>query len=152
MTTNFLNYAMQKTAAGAGAGAGAGRAKDWLDMAQQGTKTMASTIGLGTLAAFGTKAVIDKIKNDHNRKAVIEDLMQNDPVISQADKDEVLQYYISIYQHAPKLSRDKNVVRDLLHNALRFGRMDLQTLQTLIKTEKDLDSSSSTPQIGSLLK
>lgn len=94
--------------------------------------------GITSLAGMGISALLSKIQNDVRRKAIIEDLYMNDPLISQAPKDEVLQYYATIYNLAPKVSLEKNVVKELLQNFIKFGRVDVNTAKTLVDTEKGM--------------
>lgn len=131
-----LKYAIEKTAAPYG-----------LDTSKLETAGKAfSAVGKGlagaSLGYFAFKQIKDKIQNDTRRKALIEDLHMNDPIISQADKDEVLQYYATIYQIAPKLSLEKNTVKELLQNFIKFDRVDIQTIKSLADTEKSMAQGS----------
>ncbi|MFP4019425.1 MAG: hypothetical protein ACLFUH_09270 [Bacteroidales bacterium] len=82
-----------------------------------------------------------KIQNEPRRKAILEDLQMNDPVISEEDPEKVLEYYATIYNFAPDLTLDKSAVKELLQHFVRFGRVDLQTLKTLADTEKSIKQS-----------
>ena len=93
--------------------------------------------GAGGLAM---KRIFDKINNDTRRKALIEDLANNDPLLKDIDKATVMQWYASIYRVAPSLSMDKSTVREVLHTFARFGRVDMQTLKMLSETEKNISS------------
>jgi len=94
-----------------------------------------ATIGIASLTTFGLKAIINKIQNDTRRKALIEDLMSTDPIIKEADSTKVLEYYATIYNLAPTVSKEKPVVRELLQHFVRFGHIDLATIKTLTDTE-----------------
>jgi hypothetical protein len=83
----------------------------------------------------------NKIQNDTRRKALIEDLYSTDPIIKNADRDDVIEYYSTIFSVAPSISLDKNVVRELLQNFIKFGRVDIQTIKTLADTEKSMKQS-----------
>ena len=63
-------------------------------------------------------------------------------VIKSAPKDEVLAYYATIYNTAPTVSLDKNAVRELLHNFIKFGRVDINTIKTLAETENKMRSNT----------
>ena len=99
--------------------------------------------GLGILAAgsYALSKIKTKIQNEPRRKAIVEDLASNDPIIKEADKDQVLQYYATIYNIAPTVSLDKNAVREILQGFVRFGRVDVQTLKTLAETERLIHQS-----------
>lgn len=103
-----------------------------------GTKAMMSGLGMVAL-----KKAIDKIRNDINRKALIEQLMEEDPVLKQEDPEKILEYYATINMFAPHVSKDKNVVRELLTNFVRFGRVDFATIEALVKTEDKLKGGKS---------
>ena len=87
----------------------------------------------------------NKLQNDTRRKAIIEDLYQNDPIIKNADREEVIQYYATIMSIAPSVSLDKNIVRELMQNFVKFGRVDIQTIKTLSETERSISQSKSLP-------
>lgn len=113
---------------------GPSRAKNMGDIA----KTVTFTGSAATLPYIAINHLKKQIQNDTRRKALIEDLYMNDPVISQADREEVIEYYATILSVAPSISLDKNVVRELLQNFIKFGRVDLQTIKTLADTEKTM--------------
>lgn len=91
-----------------------------------------------TGGAYAVSRVVGKIMNDHNRKAMIEQLMTEDPYLKNIDKEELLNNYATIYMFAPEISKDKNVVRELLTQFSKFGRVDTHTLNTLVNTEDKL--------------
>jgi hypothetical protein len=93
---------------------------------------------LGTVGVSIYNSLKNKIQNDLRRKTLIEDLLQNDPIIKAADKDKVMEYYATIYHVAPHISADKNTVRDLLHNFLTFDKVDLNSIKTLADAEKSI--------------
>lgn len=70
------------------------------------------------------------------QQQVITKLLNTDPILKNADRESVLSYYKTICNMAPKVSQDENVVKDLLHNFVKFGRIDLQSLKLLTDTEK----------------
>lgn len=106
----------------------------------------ALTLAVGAAIPLMTiNSMKNKIQNDTRRKALIEDLYQNDPIIKNADREEVIQYYATIFSIAPSVSLDKNVVRELLQNFIKFGRVDIQTIKTLAETERSISQSKSLP-------
>jgi len=87
--------------------------------------------------------VYNDIKNDYRRKALLKDLHDNDPVLKEVPEDTILEWYATIYNFAPRLSLDKNAVRELLQTFTRFGRVDLNTLQSIAKTEESMAKARS---------
>jgi len=105
-------------------------------------KTMATMVGATALPLMAINRLKKKIQNDTRRKALIEDLYMNDPIIKDAEREDVLQYYATIYSVAPSVSLDKNVVRELLQNFVKFGRVDIQTIKTLAETEEKMSKGN----------
>ncbi len=89
----------------------------------------------GAIASHAISKAVRGIQNNIRKKAIIEDLMMTDPVIKNADKAEVLQYYAMIDHISPKLSLEKPIVKELLQNFIRFGRVDINTVKMLAETE-----------------
>jgi len=83
-----------------------------------------------------------KLKNDIQRKSMLEDLHLNDPVLSRLDKAQLLEWYLTIMHFAPRTSLDKTAVREVLHNFARFGKADFQTLSMLAETEKNIEAAN----------
>jgi hypothetical protein len=144
-----LQFAFRKTAGlisgiaggfgNSGATAGQSRAASALDTGRKVTGIASTAIVTG----FMVKKIIDKLKNDHRRRTMLEDLTLNDPFIKQADPERVKEFYATIYHLAPDLSGDKNTVRELLRNFIKFDRVDLQSVKTLIDSQKSLSSNKS---------
>lgn len=108
-----------------------------------GHKMMAvgSLVGLGLLI----NKTVKNIKNDNTRKRLLAELQTSDPVLSQVDPDQLLEWYATIYHFAPNFSLDKAAVREVLQNFARFGRVDVNTLKMLADTEK---SSQQAADVG----
>ena len=102
---------------------------------------------VGPLVSGGLllKSLYAKISNDVRRKALIEDLRLNDPMLRKVDPAQLMEWYATIYHFSPKASLDKSAVRELLRSFVTFGKVDLQTLKLLTETEKNL-----TPKTKSL--
>jgi len=137
MTMKGKEYGLNKTAAATGS---AGRT---LRRVANAAKTLAKenpgkAVGATALAGVGLDKFIRKIRNDSRRKYLIEKLMRHDPIISDADSDEVMRYYATLYRIAPELSLDENAVKELLQSFIKFGRVDMATLKMLADTEKSL--------------
>jgi hypothetical protein len=98
-------------------------------------RKMLPVAGMTALASHSLRSILRKIQNDTRRKALIEDLMSHDPIIKEAPKEEVLEYYATIYNLAPTVSLEKPVVRELLQHFVKFGRIDISTIKTLTDTE-----------------
>lgn len=103
---------------------------------------------LGSLAYSTYSNIKSKLQNDVRRKALIEDLIKNDPVIKNENKDKVMEYYATIFHIAPHISADKNTVRDLLHNFITFDKVDLNSIKLLADAEKSLTTVHGTPMGG----
>ena len=93
----------------------------------------------GMLAANQVSKAIRAIQSNTRQKALIEDLILTDPMIKQADKREVLEYYAMIVSIAPAISLEKPIIRELLQTFIRFGRVDMQTLKTLAETQRNAE-------------
>lgn len=139
----MANYGLQKTAnaaAGSAAQAATGfwqRAATVANNAGLMSKMTLSTIGAG----FAIKRVIDKIRNDINKKRLLEDLALNNPVLKQVPKDTLVEWYASICLYAPRLCTDKHTVAEVLQNFARFGKVDINTLKMLAETDSKVTSS-----------
>ena len=101
--------------------------------------------GLSLIAAIATTTAISKairsIMNNTRKKALIEDLMISDPVIKNADKEQVLEYYALIDHIAPAIALEKPIVRELLQTFVRFGRVDMNSLKLLTETQKNYSAA-----------
>ena len=162
MTVNGYDFAMEKTAGIFNALKGMGStmknvhsqigknlSANNIEDVKAGQEAMLNSAkaaaGMGTsaiLGGWGVKQIIDKIMNDNRRKALLEDLMMTDPIIKDADEDKVKEYYATIHHMAPKLSADKNVVRELLQNFIKFGRVDIQSIKSLADTQKSMQQGA----------
>ena len=101
-------------------------------------KNIGTAFGVISTGALVAKQVIDKLNNDTRRKALIEDLSNNDPLLRQVDKKQLLEWYATIYHYGPKVSLDKTTVRELLQSFSRFGKVDMQSIKLIADTEKAL--------------
>ena len=95
-------------------------------------------VGLTALSANLMSTIFNKISNDTRRKAIIEDLALNDPILKEVDRDSLKEWYATMYYYAPTLTADRATVREVLTGFARFGRIDLQTLKMLAETEERL--------------
>ena len=102
----------------------------------------AAKIGVGLmLSGVLIKKLIDSIKNDSNKKRIIEDLALNDPVLKEVEKSTLLEWYATLCHYAPTLCTDKQTVGEVLRNFARFGKIDINTLKMLADTEKSISSA-----------
>lgn len=116
------------------------KAKTISDFAGVGSKGMLAALGAGLVL----KNFWNKIQNDTRRKALIEDLMLNDPIIKNAPKEQVMAFYATINNVAPSIALDKNVTKDLLHQFITFGTIDVKTIQLLADTHSAIDKNNAT--------
>lgn len=107
-----------------------------LDVALRGT-------ALATLSAIGFKTLYNRIKSSTRHKAVIDDLMTNDPIIREADPEEMAQIYATIYKLAPGLALEKPAVREIMQNYAKMGRLDMQTVKMLVEANDKMGSNPS---------
>jgi len=140
--TQALKAAMEKTAgffgtvsaAGKTIGSGLNSAK--IDDVATAAKLSGGLAAAAVIGGWGIKKVIDKISNDYKRKALLEDLILNDPILKQEDPNRVKEYYATIYMAAPDISADKSVVRELLRTFVKFGRVDINSINLLVDTQQ----------------
>lgn len=129
--------------------------KDTIQDAVKDTKkksllTPSNVVGGTLLGGWALAAAVKKIRTSTVKQALIEDLMRNDPVISDEEPDTVLSYYATINTLAPDIAKDKNAVRELLQNFIKFGRIDMQSIKTLAEIQGKLHASGINPT-GSIL-
>jgi hypothetical protein len=92
-----------------------------------------------------TRAIVSKgaktIAN-HERSALLADLMSSDPIIQEADPRQVSAVYKSIIMSSPKLSLNKEVVRSVLRQAVNSIALSPADSQTLAKIEESMAKSN----------
>lgn len=120
------------------------------DLAAKGA-TLGNTVGGLVSGGLLLKTLYSRISNDIRRKSLLEDLALNDPVLKKVDKNQLMEWYATIYHASPKISADKAVVRELLRNFAAYGKVDIQTVKLLSETEKNLSPKSPAPSWYSLL-
>lgn len=110
------------------------------------------------IGALGLKMLYDKIQRDRQAKQVIDDLMRNDPIISKEAPDKVMQYAATVYNVAPSVTRDHNIMKNLLQNFIKFGTVDLQSIKMLVDIEKSMGDNNTkslpfmaSPMLGKLM-
>lgn len=120
---------------------------------RDGTISMHPGVGLAFGGAFVLGLTLKKIQNSIRHKAIVEDLMTTDPIIKQAPREQVLEAYATIYNLAPRIALEKQIVRELLQHVVKFGRLDMQTVKMITDTEKTIKdvrmlSFPSLPKLG----
>lgn len=100
---------------------------------------------IATLAGKGFGAVRDALSTNPSRKALLNKLLDSDPVISDAVKrnpamlETLLEAYGTLLRYAPSLTQDTNAVRSFLREViLGGGHVNYATIKNLIETEKAL--------------
>lgn len=103
------------------------------------------TAGIAGIAAGmrGISAVYNKLLNDPKRKRILEQLIAEDPILRDADKDKLLEYYAVIYHVAPSITLNKGALREPLKNFVRFDKVDVATMKTLAELEDKMRSHKS---------
>jgi len=105
--------------------------------------------GIGT----GVDALRDHFSHEPKRKALVENLLRSDPVLSDAierhpdSKAMVVDSYGTMVRFAPALSLDVNAVRSFLREAVLGGSgVNYATIKNLVDTEKSIAEAK--PQYG----
>ena len=117
-----------------------GAPKDGVRAFGDAVSAASNTTLLALGAGMALKSAYDKIRNSTVRSALIEDLMMNDPILKNADKNKVMSYYATICNVAPSLSTDKNMVKYVLQRFVEIG-FDLNTIEMLARTHGTLNKA-----------
>lgn len=97
---------------------------------------------IGKLRQRGRKENVnmtERLKNQQ-REVLLQELMTNDPYISDADPQAVANGYLAVMQLAPEVSTNKEVVRAILRQLIHsggLGTFDASSLAGLEKTIKE---------------
>ena len=140
--TQALKAAMAKTAgffstvSTVGKTIGGGFKSTNIDEVATAAKLSGGLAAAAVIGGWGINKVINKISNDFKRRALLEDLILNDPILKQEDPNRVKEYYATIYMAAPDISADKTVVRELLRTFVKFGRVDINSINLLVDTQQ----------------
>src|SRR5574343_143702 len=111
------------------------------------TVPAAPASGLGMLSAMAERAgippssntrqrAVDELLGAHRSSANLTRLMLTDPVISEADPEDVATAYEAILMHSPSLAADHHALRAALREGLQYGSMPLSTAKELAALEK----------------
>lgn len=112
---------------------------------------LAGTATKGLLLGWALQSKIKSLMNDHAAKAMLEDLILTDPILKQADPERVKEFYATICYMAPKLKADKNIVRELLQNFVKFDRVDMASIKALADTQGVM-SKGDKDMVGNIMK
>jgi len=86
----------------------------------------------------GDQEAIDEDFDQTARAAMIQDFLITDPILSDADPDQVLEMYNTLVQFSPELSKDKNVMRVALRSAIQHDGLAPQDLRQFLDTEHSI--------------
>lgn len=78
---------------------------------------------------------VDRDLRDTHHRALLQQLLMTDEVLSEADPDQVASIYDTVRQAAPRLAGDINVMRVLLRSAVQHDGMSPFDLKGLLDTE-----------------
>ena len=112
--------------------------------AESASREFGKTVGHagGVLFVNKTKELYDKkskVERAVARKRILAKLMKDDPIISGAEKQKVIEAYSTMVKTAPILSTDINAVRSFLRDAVQFeGGISFSTIADLARAEKSL--------------
>ena len=82
--------------------------------------------------------IVDDDEADARYETLIQDLLITDPILMEADEDQVLDIYNTIKGVAPELAKDKNVMRVALRSAIQHEGIGPFDLQQFMEAEKNL--------------
>jgi hypothetical protein len=86
---------------------------------------------------------VDTAADDAQHTALMERLLITDPILSQAEPDDVVGLANSIRQANPEAGNDINFMRFALREALQYGAMPQHTYKDLVGMRKDLAQATS---------
>jgi hypothetical protein len=90
--------------------------------------------------------ITDSLKN-HQRQLILQDLVINDPFISEADPELISQGYNTLRRLAPELSTNKEVVRSIMRQLVHTGGLSVYDADAMAKLEKTiLETAGKVPQ------
>ena len=107
-----------------------------------GGAAAAATLGLvgkGLLEDMMSKAksAIGSIGNNNARKAIVDQLKKEDPVLNNSSDATLMDAYHTMVRFAPTLSTDKNAVRSFLRQSVMSGAgPDFTTIKLLADSER----------------
>jgi hypothetical protein len=120
--------------------------------------TVGGLIAGGALAAFGkelgsmgagllrdmaskAQAAVGSVGENAARKAIVDQLKKEDPVLAQAQDKTLMEAYHTMVRFAPQLSTDKNAVRSFLRQAVMSGAgPDYMAIKLLADAERSVTS------------
>jgi hypothetical protein len=79
----------------------------------------------------------ERLKNVQ-RQLILEDLMTNDPVLSEENPETVSQAYSAVLNMAPELSANKEIVRAILRQAVHSVAISPFEAETWTKLEQNI--------------
>lgn len=115
-------------------------AKDsFTSKAVESAGTSVGKAGVGFLQDMlgkGTSA-ISSVFDKRERNSILEQLKSEDPIISRADDETLMEAYNTMVRFAPTLSTDKNAVRSYLREAIMTGAgPNYATIKALAEAER----------------
>lgn len=78
---------------------------------------------------------------DSERGVMLEDLISNDPIISEADPHAVAEVYKSVLALSPRLGLNKEVIRSILRQSVNSVSMDVATAKLLSEIDSNVKDS-----------
>ena len=83
----------------------------------------------------------DTASDDAHSLSGLERLIHTDPIISQADPDDVVNLFNSVRQANPAMAKDVNAMRFALREALQYGALPQHTLKDMLSMRESLAKS-----------
>ena len=95
------------------------------------------TVGHALKAKSNTNQVIERLKNQQ-REVLMQDLITNDPYISEADPKMVAGIYQQLAQLSPEVSTNKEVVRAILRQGIHSAAISPYDAAAMVDLEKTI--------------
>jgi hypothetical protein len=79
---------------------------------------------------------IDDAVDDAKTRTTVERMLLTDPIIREADPDTVVSLYNTLQQANPEISKDPNLLRFALREAIQYESVPLHTYKDLVETDE----------------
>jgi len=79
----------------------------------------------------------DQAEDDVKSTTTLQKLLISDPIISEADPDEVVEIYNTLSSGFPQMGQDPNLMRFAIREALQYGGVPLHTFKDLSSIRKE---------------
>jgi hypothetical protein len=91
---------------------------------------------------------IDDAVDDAKTRTTVERMLLTDPIIREADPDTVVSLYNTLQQANPEISKDPNLLRFALREAIQYESVPLHTYKDLVETDEKRQKALELSQIN----